>query len=152
MRLFLSLAVALAGFAVSQDGIAFEAGDVIEPSKSSTTEHRLPVVDDVARKWTLSAHDPVQSCEVDLIGNWTFPTGSVVSGFDCPDGVFNVVSWQLEGMELRFLSPTGRVMARFYRTGWGWQGERENDGAILILVPPASSDNHGRRVQQQFLR
>jgi hypothetical protein len=88
----------------------------------------------VAGKWTLSARDPVQSCDVELIRAGTMTGGNVVSGFGCPDGFFNVVNWQVDGVELRFLSPTGRVMARFYQTMWGWQGERENDGAVLILT------------------
>jgi hypothetical protein len=97
-------------------------------------DFRLPVAEEVARKWTLTAKDPVQTCELDLVRLSTISGGNVVSGFGCPDGFFNVVSWRLDGMELRFLSPTGRVMARFYQTQWGWQGERENDGAVLVLT------------------
>ena len=93
----------------------------------------LPRAEDVARTWRLATQDDSQSCEISLLRVDGIAAGNLVSGFDCPDGMFNVVGWRLEGMELRFLSPTGRVMMRFFQTGNGWQGARENDGAVLVL-------------------
>lgn len=90
-------------------------------------------------RWTLSSRDPIQSCDIELTRYPDMAAGGVVSGFGCPDGFFNVVGWRLDGIELRFLSPTGRVMARFYQASSGWQGERENDGAALNLAPQAKS-------------
>jgi hypothetical protein len=110
----------------------------------SGLEFRWPRSEDVATSWTLSSREPVQSCELELTRVADMDAGNVISGFGCPDGFFSVVAWRLDGAELNFLSPTGRVMARFYKTRVGWHGERENDGAALVLTPvPSTSKGPG---------
>lgn len=101
----------------------------------------VPRIEDAAQKWTLSTREGDQTCDFELSRHDDIGPAGVISGLGCPDGFFNVVSWELNGIELRMLSPTGRVLARFYRTSLvRWDGERENDGAPMVLLRRATSE------------
>lgn len=130
------LLVAMATGALALDAVSARA-----PKGSAGVWTNVPRLEDAAQKWTLSTREGDQTCDFELSRHDDIGAAGVVSGLGCPDGFFNVVSWELSGIELRMLSPTGRVLARFYRTSLvRWDGERENDGAPMVLLRRASDD------------
>jgi hypothetical protein len=106
-----------------------------------------PIGEGVAKStsetWLLSMADGSQSCEIELLSIEGFGPSSVFAAPGCPDGFFNVVGWEIDRNELRFLSPTGRVMATFQGLPSSrMYGTRENDGARLIMTRAAPSPGY----------
>jgi hypothetical protein len=127
----------------SQDIPNIELGDPIDPQNflsstaSSNVKHGIAEspVESLTRTWRLSMADGSQACDIELFSIPDFGPTSVFAGSDCPEGFFNVVGWTIEGDELRFWSPTGRILARLPRSAPPRLfGERDNDGAPLVMT------------------
>jgi hypothetical protein len=100
-----------------------------------TPEPPLPEPAALYGDWRLGLTRGGRSC---VLGFDAAPQGfgwrGLGVGANCPDGLFAINRWRLEGAVLELAGRDGRALARFTRQPDGnWQGQRLSDGASLVM-------------------